>query len=161
MAGNDEGNVDGDGLLFVDSEEIHVEAVVLYGMELELVKDCGASLTSVEDEVHDVGIRRAEESLEVLVADSEEDVFYAAAVEIAGNESLFAESLDDGFVADLAGLALEFKMLHNFFVLLNSWLFWGAGIPLHRDIVPKNAGANIVIISYSTSFVALFHARVL
>ena len=106
-------NVDGDGLLFVDGEEIHVQAVVLDGVELQLVYDGGVGL-AIEDEVHDVGSRRVQEALKIAIVNGEEDIVQTLAIEVAGNETLAAEGLDDGLVSDLADLAFQFKMLHAF-----------------------------------------------
>ena len=88
-----------------------MEAVVLYRMELKFVKNCRIGL-AVEDEVHDVSLGRVGDTLEILCADGEKNVLHAVAIEIAGNESLFTEGLDDGLVANLADLAFKFEMLH-------------------------------------------------
>ena len=89
-----------------------MEAVVLYRVELELVKDGGVCLTVVKGDVDDVGIGGLEQSFEILLHHGEKDVLESKSIEIARNQSFLAESLDDGFVANLTGLAFQFKMLH-------------------------------------------------
>ena len=105
-------NADGDGLLFVYCEEVDVEAVILDGMELKFVKNYGVVGLAVEGEVHDVCVGSLEEALEIFLIYSEEDVFDAASIEVARNEALLAESLDDGFVANLTALAVKCEMFH-------------------------------------------------
>ena len=112
MSGDLERNVDGDRLLCIYCEEVDVEAGVEYRMELKLVKDCAVGLAVVEDEVNDVCLRGIGYALEFFLIDCEEDVLHSETIKIARDESLLAESLDNGFVADLTDLAFQFKMLH-------------------------------------------------
>jgi hypothetical protein len=107
-----DGHVDGDRLLVIHCEEVDVEAIVLYGMELQLVKDHGVVVLSVEGEVDDVGIRSGKETLEVFLVDGEENVLDTVSIKIARYEALLAESLDDGFVSNLAGFPVKSEMLH-------------------------------------------------
>ena len=83
-------------------------------MELELMENHGIVLLSIEGEVDDVGIRGAKKVLEILFYHGEENVVDSVAIEIARNEALLAECLDDGFVANLTGLAVKCEMLHFF-----------------------------------------------
>jgi hypothetical protein len=108
-------NVDGDGLLLVYCEEVDVKAIVLYRMELELMENHRVVLLAIEGEVDDEGIRSAEESLEILFLNCEENILDSVAIEIARDEALLAECLDDGFVANLTGLAVKCEMLHFFY----------------------------------------------
>ena len=126
-------NVDGDGLLFVDGEEIHVQAVVLDGVELQFVYDGGVGL-AVEDEVHDVGSRRVQETLKIAIVNGEEDIVQTLAIEVAGNETLAAEGLDDGLVSDLADLAFQFKMLHAFCFKMCYSVRKTVRTPLHQKL---------------------------
>ena len=112
MSGDHERYIDGDRLLLIDCEEVYVEACVEYRMELKLVKDCAVGLAIVEDEVNDECLRGIGDTLEFFLIDCEEDVLHSETIKIAWNESLLAESLDDGFVANLTDLAFQFKMLH-------------------------------------------------
>jgi hypothetical protein len=106
-----EGNFDGDRLLLVNSEEVYVEALVGYRMELKLVEDGHIGL-STEIEVDDVGCGSVGNHLEVLGFYCEEDVVHAEAIKVAGNETLFAEGLDDGLVTLLTDLSVELEMFH-------------------------------------------------
>ena len=112
MAGDHERDADGDGLLLIHGEEVDVQAGVRDGMPLQFVQDGGLRGAAVQDEVHDVGLRRVGEGLEFFGVDGEEDVLESEAVQVARHEAFAAEGLDDGLVADLAGLAFQFKMLH-------------------------------------------------
>ena len=114
VAGDDDGNLDVDGLLVIHCEEIYVQAVVGHRVPLKLVENCGEFLLAVQDKVDDVGLGSVGNSLEVLCVNGEKYVFYAEAVEVARDESLLAESLDGCFASYLSGLAVEFEMLHFF-----------------------------------------------
>ena len=89
-----------------------MKAGILYRMILEFVEDGGLLLAVVEHEVYDEGSGGFGDTLEFLFIDGEENALGAVAIKIAGNETLFAESLDDGLVANLTDLAFQFKMLH-------------------------------------------------
>ena len=106
-----EGNVDGDGLLLVHGEEVHVQAVVIHRVPLVLVGDGGVHL-AIEVEVHDVGGGGVGETHQLLLDDGEQDVVHTETIEVAGDEALAAERLDDGLVALLADLAVQLEMLH-------------------------------------------------
>ena len=80
-------------------------------MPLKLVKNSCVVL-AVKVEVYDERLRSVGEEAEFLRVDCEEDILNTVAIEVARNESFSAESLDDGFVADLTGLAFQFEMLH-------------------------------------------------
>ena len=90
-----------------------MQAFVCYRVELEFVEYCGV-LLAVEVEVNDVCARSVGDSLELLCVNGEKYVLYAAAVEVARYETLLAESLDYGLVANLAGSAVKNEMLHLF-----------------------------------------------
>ena len=111
-----------------------------------------------------VSIGRLEEALKIFLIYSEEDVLDAASIEIARNEALLAESLDDGFVSNLTALAVKCEMFH-FKKKLKC--VTQSGKPGPDPIAPKPlrgfnyAGAKIDKKDYSTKFVSLFQDRVL
>ncbi len=112
MTGEVQRNGNDDGLFLVDGEEIHVQAVVLYGMPLVLVSHGGVGL-AIQLQVYDVGSGRVSEALELFFVNGEKDVLlHVLTIEIAGNETLFAVGLEGGLVAFLADFAFERKMLH-------------------------------------------------
>lgn len=112
MAGNDDGDLYCDGLLLIDGEEIHVEAVVFHRMPLKLVENCGIGLAIVKREVDDVSLGCVGHSLEFLLVNSEKYVLDTVAVKIAGDKTLTAECLEDGLVTYLTDLSFQFEMLH-------------------------------------------------
>ena len=89
-----------------------MQATVVHRVELELVEDGVELLAVVQYEVYDKGVGGIGESLELLLVHREEDVLHAEAIEVARDDALLAEGLDDRFVADLTDLAVQFKMLH-------------------------------------------------
>ncbi len=93
-----------------------MEAVVLYRMELELMYDSGVALAIVENDVDDVGPGITQESAKLFCSDSEKYVFDSLTVEVAWNEPLFAEGLDDGLVPNFTDFAVKCEMFHCFFV---------------------------------------------
>ena len=108
-----------------------MEAVVLYRMELELVDDCHVVLAIVKLDVDDERCRSVGDSLEVPVADCEEDILHSLSIEVAGNETLPADRFDYGLVSDLADFAVKFKMLHCC-CLKCVTQFRTRGTPLHQ-----------------------------
>ena len=114
------GNLDGDfnhyRLVLGNLEEIYVEAVVLDRMELELVYGCGVFFAVVEYDVDDVGCGVTEKSAKLFGSYCEKNVVDSLAIEVAGNEPLFAEGLDDGLVPNFTDFAVKGEMLHCFFV---------------------------------------------
>ena len=112
MAADHHGNLDRDRLVLRDGEEIDMEAVVLDGMELELMDDGGVGLAVIKLDVDNEGVGGVGDTLEVLVCDSEKDILNTLAIEVARDKTLLADGLDDGFVADLTDFAVKLKMLH-------------------------------------------------
>ena len=54
-------------------------------------------------------------TLQLFLIDGEKDVFLdALSIEVAGNQTLCTEGLEDGLVALLADFAFKRKMLHVF-----------------------------------------------
>ena len=49
---------------------------------------------------------------QLLFDDGEQDVVHTETIEVAGDEALAAERLDDGLVALLADLAVQLEMLY-------------------------------------------------
>lgn len=92
-----------------------MEALVSDGVPLELVEHC-LILLLTEVEVDDECLGCVCGCLEILCAYCEENILDTTAIEIAGNESLTAESLENGFVANLTDLTVKFEMLHFAFV---------------------------------------------
>ena len=131
VTGDVEGDADHDRLLLVHGEEVHVEAVVIHRVPLVLVGDGGVHLT-IEVEVHDVGGGGVGETHQLLLIDSKQDVVDAGAVEVAGDEALAAERLDDGLVALLADLAVQLKMLHCTLILKRVTQSSVSKTPLHQ-----------------------------
>lgn len=117
MSGDGYRNLDCNWLGLVYSEEVNVKAVVLYRVELELVNDCGVSLTVVKGKVNDVRHRSLDKTLEFLLFYGEKYVLHSETIEVARYEALCAECLDYGLVANLANLAVKCEMLHCVFVL--------------------------------------------
>jgi len=111
VTSNIEGNLDSDRLVLGNLEEIYVEAVFLNGMELKLV-DNGCILLVIEVEVYDEGCRIVGKSLEFLCVNCENYVLHSLSIQVARYESLLADGLDNGLVADLTDLAIELKMFH-------------------------------------------------
>ena len=131
--GDHEGNADADGFLGIDGEEVDMQAVVLDGVELQFVYDGGVGL-AIENEIYDVGSRRVQETLKIAIVNGEEDIVQTLAIEVAGNETLAAEGLDDGLVSDLADLALQFKMLHAFCFKMCYSVRKTVRTPLHQKL---------------------------
>ena len=113
VTGELKGNIDGDGLLLINGEEVNVEAVVLYRVPLVFVCNSHVGFAT-ELKVNDVSCRSMGDTLKFLFVNGEENVFHSKAIEVARNQALTAESLDDGFVAFLADFAFKRKMLHCF-----------------------------------------------
>lgn len=110
-------NVNRDRLVLGYGEEVYVEAVVIYRMELELVGNGCELLAVIESDVYDIRLRNIGDALEIFSVYSEEDVALdARAVKVARNEALLAERLDDGLVASLADGSLQFEVFHCFVV---------------------------------------------
>ena len=165
MAGEYEGNVDADGLVLVHEEEIDMEAVVLYGMELKLMDNGVVGLSVAEDQVYDVAGGGVGDTLEILGVDCEEDVLDAESVEVARDEALLPESLDDGFVASLTDLAFQFEMFHFLYFKMCYSVPEHTGTPLHQKLTAfqrdckdmKNIITDKKSACYWTRPVASFH----
>ena len=108
-------NADSDRLVFSNSEEICVETVFLYRVELKLVNYSEIFLAVAEVEVNDERCRSVSNSLEIFLCDSEKYVLYTSTIKVTWDETLLAELFDNRFVADLANLAVQFEMFHFLF----------------------------------------------
>jgi hypothetical protein len=90
-----------------------VEAVVVYRVPLILVSNGGVVLAT-QFQVYDVGSGSVGQTLEFFLVNGEEDVLHTGTVEVAGNQALGTEGLEDGLVTFLADFAFKRKMLHCF-----------------------------------------------
>jgi hypothetical protein len=86
-------------------------------MILYLVKYCVSVSSVVKLEVYDVRVRSVSDSLKILCVNSEENVLHTVTVDVARNLSCSTNCLYGCLVARLANLAIEFNVLHCFFVL--------------------------------------------
>ena len=91
-------HVDGHGLVSRDSQEVSMDGIVSYRVELKLVKDSQIVL-AIDVEVHDVAVGSVGESLEVSCIYREENVLDSVAVEIAGYLTLSADALGERLTA--------------------------------------------------------------
>lgn len=88
-----------------------MKAFIAYRVELKLVKDgCVVLVTKLE--VNNERSRVVDKALELFCVNSEKHVLCAVAIEVARNKSVATESLDGGFVANFAQLAVKYEMLH-------------------------------------------------
>ena len=108
-----------------------MEAIVIHRVPLILVGDSGVGL-AVEVEVHDVRGGGVGEAHQLLLIDGEQDVVDAGAVEVARDEALAAERLDDGLIALLADLAVQLEMLHCTKILKRVTQSYFSKTPLHQ-----------------------------
>ena len=151
VAGDDDGDFDADRLDIAYCQEINMHAGIGDGVPLELVKDGGVFLASVEDEVDDVGLGGVGDSLELFCIDGEVDVLDAETIEVAGDESLCAEGLEGGFALDFTGRSVEFEMLHSFNIKMCYSSRYGPGPIAPKPVGFRNAGANIRRIIYDSN----------
>lgn len=105
-------NLDGDRLVLGNCKKISVEAYLGDRVPLKLVYDSRNLSSIAENHINDVGCRCVGDTLKIFCVYCEEDVLGALTVEVARYKTLFAESLDDGFVANFAELAFQFIMFH-------------------------------------------------
>jgi hypothetical protein len=63
-------------------------------------------------QVYDVGSGSMGKTLELFLVNGEEDVVDALTIEVARNQTLGTEGLENGLVTLLANFALKRKMLH-------------------------------------------------
>ena len=110
-----------------------MQAVVFHRVPLIFVGDSGVGLAT-QVQIHDVGSGRVGETLQLFLIDREKDVVHAGTVQVAGNQALTTEGLEDGLVALLADFAIQRKMLHCFckIKMCYSVLFF------KHPIAPKN-----------------------
>ena len=114
MSGDGYRNLDGDRLVLSNCEEVYVKAVVLYRVELELVKNCEVLLAVAELKVNDIRCRSVGKTFKIFLCDSEENVLDTCAVDVAWYKTLFAEFFDCRLVAGLTNLAVQCEMFHFF-----------------------------------------------
>ena len=105
-------NLDSDRLVLSYCEEVCVKAVVLYRVELKLVDNSIKLCTIAELEVNDVRCRSVGKTLKIFLCNCEKYVLYACTINVAWNETLFAELFDNRLVADLTDLAFQCEMFH-------------------------------------------------
>ena len=91
-------HVDGHGLVSRDGQEVSMDGIVRYRVELKLVKDSQIVL-AIDVEVHDVTVGSVGESLEVSCIYREENVLHSVAVEVAGYLTLSADALGERLAA--------------------------------------------------------------
>ena len=90
MSGDGYRNLDGDRLVLSNCEEVYVKAVVLYRVELELVKNCEVLLAVAELKVNDIRCRSFGKTFKIFLCDSEENVLDTCAVDVAWYTSVLA-----------------------------------------------------------------------
>ena len=111
VTGDYYGNLYNDGLLVVYSKKVGVKSVVLNGMILNLVEECG-ELGTVYVEIYDVAVRGVGEGLESLCIDTECGVFDAVAINYARHLAFAANLADVSFAAKVPLGTGESQMFH-------------------------------------------------
>ena len=98
VTADENGNLNNDGLGVVHCQEVSVESLVVYGVILNLVKECGVFL-AVYVQVNNVAVRSVGKSLQSLGVYAEGYVLYAVAINHARHFALAAYLAHVSFAA--------------------------------------------------------------